>query len=204
MRTLRTHGMTDVPYRHTSVSQNFRMSELEAAWLLLALDEVDTDVARRRSIAEHIRQRAGALRWQAAHADHAYHLLVLRSAARDELRAQLAARGVGTAVHYPLAVHQQPAYAHLTSDVLPVSSAWAARVRERAVLPGDDRRRGRARRVGARRRGRRGIHTMTTSARSDVCSVSAIFPCYNDEPTIAGLIDDVHAALVPARRATSR
>ncbi len=28
-------------------------------------------------------------------------------------------------------------------------------------------------------------------------SVSAIFPCYNDETTIGGLIDDVHAALSP-------
>ena len=31
VRTLRTHGMSAVQYRHTSVSQNFRMSELEAA-----------------------------------------------------------------------------------------------------------------------------------------------------------------------------
>ena len=30
-----------------------------------------------------------------------------------------------------------------------------------------------------------------------VRSVSAIFPCYNDEPTIGGLVDDVHAALCP-------
>jgi glycosyltransferase involved in cell wall biosynthesis len=28
-------------------------------------------------------------------------------------------------------------------------------------------------------------------------SVSAIFPCYNDETTIGGLVDDVHAALEP-------
>ena len=30
-----------------------------------------------------------------------------------------------------------------------------------------------------------------------VTSVSALFPCYNDETTIGGLIDDVHAALSP-------
>ncbi|MEY2583883.1 MAG: hypothetical protein QOE09_3732 [Ilumatobacteraceae bacterium] len=28
-------------------------------------------------------------------------------------------------------------------------------------------------------------------------SVSAVFPCYNDETTIGGLVDDVHAALTP-------
>jgi glycosyltransferase involved in cell wall biosynthesis len=33
---------------------------------------------------------------------------------------------------------------------------------------------------------------MTTAA-----SVSAVFPCYNDETTIGGLVDDVHAALSP-------
>jgi dTDP-4-amino-4,6-dideoxygalactose transaminase len=126
VRTLRTHGMSSVQYRHTSVSQNFRMSELEAAYLLLGLDEVDDDVARRRAIAAAIHADGGRHTWQAEHPDHAHHLLVLRTTARDPLRAALAERGVGTAVHYPLAVHEQPAYAHLTSDALPVASAWAA------------------------------------------------------------------------------
>jgi glycosyltransferase involved in cell wall biosynthesis len=38
---------------------------------------------------------------------------------------------------------------------------------------------------------------MTGRGASDVCSVSAVFPCYNDAPTIGGLIDQVHAALAP-------
>ncbi len=38
---------------------------------------------------------------------------------------------------------------------------------------------------------------MTAAVGSDVRRVSAIFPCYNDEPTIAGLVDDVYAALSP-------
>jgi len=126
VRTLRTHGMSAVQYRHTSVSQNFRMSELEAAYLLLGLDELDADIARRRAIAAAIHAGGGVHTWQAEHPDHAHHLLVLRTTARDELRAALAERGVGTAVHYPLAVHEQPAYAHLTDEALPRSTAWAA------------------------------------------------------------------------------
>lgn len=35
------------------------------------------------------------------------------------------------------------------------------------------------------------------STTTDVRSVSAIFPCYNDEQTIGGLVDDVYAALHP-------
>ena len=30
-----------------------------------------------------------------------------------------------------------------------------------------------------------------------VATISAVFPCYNDETTIGGLVDDVHAALTP-------
>jgi glycosyltransferase involved in cell wall biosynthesis len=32
---------------------------------------------------------------------------------------------------------------------------------------------------------------------SDVASVSAVFPCYNDAPTIGELVDQVHAVLTP-------
>lgn len=37
---------------------------------------------------------------------------------------------------------------------------------------------------------------MTTTTH-DVTSVTAVFPCYNDEPTIGGLVDQVYAALTP-------
>jgi glycosyltransferase involved in cell wall biosynthesis len=35
---------------------------------------------------------------------------------------------------------------------------------------------------------------------TDVDAISAVFPCYNDETTIGGLVDDVHAALTPLVR----
>ena len=38
---------------------------------------------------------------------------------------------------------------------------------------------------------------MSTGAAHDVRSVSAMFPCYNDAPTIGGLVDQVYAALTP-------
>ena len=40
-----------------------------------------------------------------------FHQYVVRSAARDALRARLDARGIGTNIHYPVPVHRQPAYA---------------------------------------------------------------------------------------------
>jgi dTDP-3-amino-3,4,6-trideoxy-alpha-D-glucose transaminase len=91
---LRTHGMT-AQYVHDEVSQNFRLSEIEAAWLRLG-------------------------------PRHAYHLCVARFADRDTARARLAELGVGTAVHYPLAVNQQPAYRCLSRTAYPQAEAWSA------------------------------------------------------------------------------
>ena len=41
---------------------------------------------------------------------HAFHLFVVETEKRDELAKYLNSKGIGTALHYPLAIHQQPAY----------------------------------------------------------------------------------------------
>ncbi|HEX2785166.1 MAG TPA: DegT/DnrJ/EryC1/StrS family aminotransferase [Ilumatobacteraceae bacterium] len=125
VRMLRVHGMT-TQYVHEQVSQNFRMSEVEAAWLRLALKDLTTDVERRRRIVGRYRQAAPGLRWQAEHPDHAYHLAVFRSADRNQTRAALEAAGVASAVHYPLAITQQPAYRDLDHALCAESESWAA------------------------------------------------------------------------------
>jgi len=125
VRRLRVHGMTD-QYVHEWVSQNFRMSEIEAAWLRLALPELAHDVNRRRAIVRGYRHAAPHLRWQANHPDHAYHLAVFRSPDRATTRSALEARGIATAVHYPLAITQQPAYRDLQHAACPEAESWAA------------------------------------------------------------------------------
>ncbi len=125
IRTLRVHGMTTM-YVHEFVSQNFRMSEVEAAWLRLALRDLTTDVERRREIVGRYREAAPGLGWQAPHPSHAYHLAVFRSADRASTRMALEADGVASAVHYPLAITQQPAYRELLHAPCPQAEAWAA------------------------------------------------------------------------------
>jgi dTDP-4-amino-4,6-dideoxygalactose transaminase len=41
---------------------------------------------------------------------HVYHLYVVRCKERNKLQAYLKDRGIGALVHYPVPVHQQPAY----------------------------------------------------------------------------------------------
>lgn len=125
VRRLRSHGMTE-QYVHTDVSQNHRMSELEAAWLRLVLPDLTAGNARRADIAARYRAAAPALRWHAEHPRHVYHLCVVRAASRERFQRALKDAGVATAVHYPLALTQQPAYRHLTRRPCPNAEAWAA------------------------------------------------------------------------------
>jgi dTDP-4-amino-4,6-dideoxygalactose transaminase len=66
------------------------------------------------------------LHWQADHPDHVYHLCVARFGDRRAARSALADLGVGTAVQYPVAVTQQPAYRELMRRPCPEAEAWAA------------------------------------------------------------------------------
>ncbi|MGD9702724.1 MAG: DegT/DnrJ/EryC1/StrS family aminotransferase [Acidimicrobiia bacterium] len=124
IRRLRVHGMTE-QYVHVDRSQNFRLSELEAGWLRLSLPTLPATTARRREITAAYRAAAPELRWQADHPDHVHHLAVFRADDRPATREQLAASGVASAVHYPLALTQQPAYRELTRGACPEAEAWA-------------------------------------------------------------------------------
>lgn len=73
-----------------------------------------------------------------AEADHVYHLFVVRTGRRDELRAHLEACGVASAIHYPSPIHLTDAYAHLGlgPGSLPVSEWLSARICSLPLFPG--------------------------------------------------------------------
>jgi dTDP-4-amino-4,6-dideoxygalactose transaminase len=125
LRRRRVHGMT-AQYVHTERAQNHRMSELEAGWLRLGLGELAADTERRRHVAARYRAAAPQLCWQADHERHVHHLAVFRASDREAVRVQLAELGVGTAIHYPLALTEQPAWAAMTTAPCPEAEAWAA------------------------------------------------------------------------------
>ena len=146
VRLLRVHGMTE-QYVHEAVSQNFRMSEIEAAWLRLALPRpADEQRAAPGDRSPRIEHAAPQLRWQATITrSRLPSVRASRRRPRPTIRAALDDRGVATAVHYPLAHHAAagvpPPRRTLRARE---AEAWAAECVTRAVLPGDDRRRGRA------------------------------------------------------------
>ena len=141
VRLLRAHGMT-TQYVHEAISQNFRMSEIEAAWLRLTLPSLaaDNDASPGdRPAPPRSRRRTCAGRTQ--HPSHVYHLCVLRADDRDAARARLddARRRDGDPLPTrPHAAAGLPPPRH--ARLCPRPSAWAALVRHDPVLPRDDRR----------------------------------------------------------------
>jgi dTDP-4-amino-4,6-dideoxygalactose transaminase len=105
---------------------NSRLDELQAAGLRVNLGRLAAGNARRAAIAARydaaLASLAPALRAPPpARAGEvpAHHLYVVRVDGRDTFRERLEAAGVGTDVHYPRAVHEQPAFAALPRGPLP-------------------------------------------------------------------------------------
>jgi dTDP-4-amino-4,6-dideoxygalactose transaminase len=122
VRLLRAHGAKD-GYEHVRASTNARMSEIEAVALRVGLRCLAEQNERRREIARLYRDAAPHLAWQTDHERHVFHLCVVRVEDRDAFRARMP---FATAVHYPRALTQQPAYASYVRTPCPEAEAWAA------------------------------------------------------------------------------
>ncbi len=112
-RLLREYGWAE-RYISSSCGWNSRLDEIQAAVLRIKLRTLDRDNDQRRSLAEeyntdmaHCGLLAPSCRKDSW---HVYHLYVVRSEKRDELQAFLKSKGIGALIHYPVPVHQQPAY----------------------------------------------------------------------------------------------
>ena len=101
---------------------NSRLDEIQAAVLRVNLRHLERDNAQRRSIAAIYSQALAGSRIDRPITQndslHAMHHYVIELDQRDALRGFLARRGIQTALHYPLAIHQQPAYAIAGGDQL--------------------------------------------------------------------------------------
>jgi dTDP-4-amino-4,6-dideoxygalactose transaminase len=116
LRLLRQYGYVE-PNRSAMKGYNSRLDELQAAAILVGLDELDRWNERRRQIAAAYTATCSSTRVmppvEAEYARHVYHLYVVKTDARDLLRERLKACGVETMIHYPIPVHQQPGYGKL-------------------------------------------------------------------------------------------
>jgi dTDP-3-amino-3,4,6-trideoxy-alpha-D-glucose transaminase len=124
LRRLRNGGQTD-RYHHLEPGVNSRLDEIQAAILRERLSRLRGWTDRRRALAARYRARlAGAPIDVPPELDpgHVYHLFVVRSPARRELQAHLAARGIETLIHFPVPIPSQPALVSTDPAACPVAT----------------------------------------------------------------------------------
>lgn len=117
LKRLRTHGGSK-QYHHDEVGYNSRLDTLQAAILLAKLPHLAGWTAARQRIAARYTEAFAshpAVRPPLADQanDHIYHQYTIRAQRRDELAAHLKARGIGSAIYYPLGLHLQPCFSYL-------------------------------------------------------------------------------------------
>jgi dTDP-4-amino-4,6-dideoxygalactose transaminase len=138
VRRLREYGWEE-RYISKSVGINSRLDEIQAAILRVKLRHLDEDNSRRISRARLYTEALTdeeriTLPKTANEATHVFHQYVIRVTERASLRNYLRDRGTGTLVHYPVPVHQQPAYAGRFKLYGPLHETEAA-AREILSLP---------------------------------------------------------------------
>ncbi len=115
-RSLREHGST-VRYHHDEIGYNYRMEGIQGAVLGVKLRYLSGWIQARQRIARRYHELLAStplqLPAQAAYAESAWNLYVVRHPRRDELKAFLEANQIGCALHYPLPLHLQKCYAFL-------------------------------------------------------------------------------------------
>jgi dTDP-4-amino-4,6-dideoxygalactose transaminase len=133
VRSLRNHGLVD---RNTVERFGYvsRMDNLQAAVLCFRFDRMNDIIRRRRDNAARYRALLDASRVfmppDRQIEFNTYHTFVVQVDRRDALQRHLAKHSIGTAVHYPIPIHLQPAAAslgHKPGD-FPVTERQAGRI----------------------------------------------------------------------------
>jgi UDP-2-acetamido-2-deoxy-ribo-hexuluronate aminotransferase len=134
IRQIRVHGQSK-RYVHTRIGVGGRMDTLQCAIVLAKMELFDWELQQRQRVASAydallLGKGAGVApvgRRQDRTSVYAQYTVVLEQ--RDTLQAALQQAGIPTAIHYPVPIHRQPAYASLSSpDACPIAVEMAGRV----------------------------------------------------------------------------
>jgi dTDP-4-amino-4,6-dideoxygalactose transaminase len=141
-RSLRTHGEGTTRYEVLRIGMNGRLDTMQAAVLLAKLEVFAWEIARREEIAgiyESVlrdvvdvpaRVPGGQSAWAV------YSVLFANAGQRDAAQAALKGAGIPTAIYYPRALHQQPAYAGCHDGVsLPVAEGLGGKILALPIHP---------------------------------------------------------------------
>lgn len=131
LRSIREHGQK-VRYHHTRLGMNGRLDTLQAAVLLTKFAHFEEEIAKRQTVARYYLDNLPAgVRGPTILPENrsVFSQFTVRISQRDQVQAALGQVGIPTAIHYPIPLHHQPAFAHLIDQsTLPVATRAAQEV----------------------------------------------------------------------------
>jgi dTDP-4-amino-4,6-dideoxygalactose transaminase len=129
-REIRDYGQKS-KYIHSRYGLNSRLDELQAAFLKIKLKYLDHDNNIKKKIAESYVKNLADLPGlkivlPEKLSDSNFHLFVIRTKKRDDLKNYLMKNGIPALIHYPLTIPQQPVIKNLKikTDKFPVSEKF--------------------------------------------------------------------------------
>jgi len=141
MKMLRDHGQSR-KYYHAIEGYNGRLDALQAGILHVKLRHLKAwNELRRERAAEYSRLLVNCdairLPWEPSWSRSVYHLYVIRTSDRDGMMQHLKEAGIGSAIHYPVPLHMQRAYASMNYSVgdFPVTESCATEIVSLPMYP---------------------------------------------------------------------
>jgi dTDP-4-amino-4,6-dideoxygalactose transaminase len=140
-RKLRDHG-SDRKYYHEKIGHNYRMSEFQAAVLIVKMKFIEQWTEIRRANAEKYNEQLKDIEQivtpvESPNGRHVYHLYVIKTKKRNKLQSYLNERGIGTGIHYPFPLHLTKAYSCLgyTAGDFPVAEKLSTEILSLPMYP---------------------------------------------------------------------
>jgi dTDP-4-amino-4,6-dideoxygalactose transaminase len=138
MRALGNYGSKQ-KYINNYKGLNSRLDEIQAAFLDIKLKYLDSENEHRLSIARYYRENIkhpGIVLPQPHPPDsHVFHLFIIRSDKRDELRQYLLSKDIQTLIHYPVPPHKQLAFREWNHRNLPITEKISNEVLSLPISP---------------------------------------------------------------------
>lgn len=139
MRRIRKYGF-DQQYYAEREGINTRLDEIQAAILNVKLKHLPDQLEKRRAIAQiYLAGLPDGVKPMTAGVGvgHSYHLFVVRTRNRDDLRKALGERHIQTGIHYPFPIHRMRGYDFLgyRDGSLPVTESLAHEILSLPMYP---------------------------------------------------------------------
>ncbi len=119
---------------------NSRLDEIQAAILRIKLKQLDKNNNKRRVLARTYNELLTDIvntPFEDKNSTHVYHLYVIQHKNRDALKEYLRSKGIGSMIHYPQAVHQQPIFSnyYLSAHTLPKTEKIISQILSLPIYP---------------------------------------------------------------------